>query len=408
MIFRLSKPQKDALGNISSPDEEYVAVCSGVSFCGKEGHHPLCMCEPGAAVGPLRVPLLGQGKDASILKGSTLLAPGQYQYKFETGGGREEELMGLWGVEDHRPLTILPPPRHEALLLMSDIDGTLIGDQDATDKFFWIWNERYRPNGAHLVYNTGRPFGSAHRLIEENQLQPPTALVCSEGTEIYWFGPHGAHDVEPDYEWREILMLSWEYEAIKKGVEGIVEMMQHEVNDAQFLPDVNGQPMIVISVADKGKADNMIGKIDHELRQSNRLLFDMTCSSGGGNYFILMIPKGASKGSAAIHVSKRLGFPPERVMVAGDGENDVPLFEATIGAGASKGFKGTIVGNAVEGLRSWVDRSPSGPKIHRSMSQQALGVLEGLERHFPPCPAAMPPGGSLPGQGGESDATTGS
>jgi hypothetical protein len=77
-------------------------------------------------------------------------------------------------------------------------------------------------------------------------------------------------------------MLSWDYEAIKTGVEGIVEMMKHEVNDAQFLPDVNGQPMIVINVADKGKADNMIGKIDHELRQSRQLRFDMTCSSGGG------------------------------------------------------------------------------------------------------------------------------
>ena len=36
-----------------------------------------------------------------------------------------------------------------------------------------------------------------------------------------------------------------------------------------------------------------------------------------GNFFILMIPKGASKGSAARHVSKRLGFSPDRVMVAG-------------------------------------------------------------------------------------------
>lgn len=48
-----------------------------------------------------------------------------------------------------------------------------------------------------------------------------------------------------------------------------------------------------------------------------------------------------------------------------------------------QGFKGVIVGNAVEGLKSWVAKSPSSPRIHRSMSQQALGVLEGLEKHFP-------------------------
>ena len=38
----------------------------------------------------------------------------------------------MWGVEDHRPLTVLPAPSKDAMLLMSDIDGTLIGDQDAT------------------------------------------------------------------------------------------------------------------------------------------------------------------------------------------------------------------------------------------------------------------------------------
>lgn len=294
----------------------------------------------------------------------------------------------MWGVEDHRPLTILPPPKPDAVLLMSDIDGTLIGEQDSTDKFFWIWNEQYRPRGAHLVYNTGRPFPSAHNLIKENRLQAPTALVCSEGTEIYWFGPGGAEDVEPDYEWRETLMLSWEYPKIKAGVEGICEMMKHEINDVAYLPDMNGQPMIVVNVPDKGKADNIVGKINHEVRGCQQLAFDMSCSSGGGNFFILIIPRGASKGSAALHVSKRLGFSADRVMVAGDGENDVPLFETT-----KEGFKGTIVGNAVEGLRSWVERSPSRRMIHRSLSQQALGVLEGLETHFPkPSPTkAHPP-----------------
>jgi hypothetical protein len=35
--------------------------------------------------------------------------------------------QGMWGVEEYRPLTVLPPPAEHALLLMSDIDGTLIG-----------------------------------------------------------------------------------------------------------------------------------------------------------------------------------------------------------------------------------------------------------------------------------------
>ncbi len=155
-----------------------------------------------------------------IWQGNQILAPGEHRFKFVIQGRKDdgelydrvyETLQGMWGIEEHRPLTVLPTPTKTAVLLMSDIDGTLVGDNDATDKFFWIWNEQYRPRGSELVYNTGRPFYSAHRLIKENRLLPPRALVCSEGTEIYWFGPGGADDVEPDYEWREILSLSWDY-----------------------------------------------------------------------------------------------------------------------------------------------------------------------------------------------------
>ena len=164
-------------------------------------------------------------------KGSGRLTPGHYKVKF-TSGLQVEELQGMHGIEEYRPLTVLPAPKSGAVLLMSDIDGTLIGDQESTDKFCWIWNEQYRPRGAHLVYNTGRPFPSAHSLIKDNRLLVPTALVCSEGTEIYWFGPGGSDDVEADHEWREILMLSWEYDRIKAGVQAIVQQMQHEINDA--------------------------------------------------------------------------------------------------------------------------------------------------------------------------------
>lgn len=50
-----------------------------------------------------------------------------------------------------------------------------------------MWNRHYRPRGSALVYNTGRPLHSVLRLISEKRIEVPDALVCSEGTEIYWF-----------------------------------------------------------------------------------------------------------------------------------------------------------------------------------------------------------------------------
>ena len=104
---------------------------------------------------------------------------------------------------------------------------------------------------------------------------------------ISYVNVYMAEDVEPDYEWREILMLSWEYPKIKAGIQVccllsvpffmhsthasththahahahahtctctftctctctqvIAERMNHEINDVQYLPDVNGQVYI--------------------------------------------------------------------------------------------------------------------------------------------------------------------
>lgn len=48
-----------------------------------------------------------------------------------------------------------------------------------------------------------------------------------------------------------------------------------------------------------------------------------------------------------------MGFAEEKVMVAGDGENDVPLFQAT----SNGKMKGTMVGNVCQGLLDWVSAS---------------------------------------------------
>ena len=59
-----------------------------------------------------------------------------------------------------------------------------------------------------------------------------------------------------------------------------VVMTDDVLSWCRYLYEMCAQPMIVINVADKGKADNMIGKLHHELRQTQQLQFDMTSSSG--------------------------------------------------------------------------------------------------------------------------------
>lgn len=198
-----------------------------------------------------------------VWSGSARLEPGRYKFKFGIEAGlpeerefREwEELQGMWGVEDYRMITVLPEPPSDAVLLMSDIDGTLVGDEGATQRFRHDWHHKYREKGCKLIYNTGRPFNSALRLITENQLDCPDALICSEGTEMYWFHTHNAQEVEADYEWREVLMASWDYEKLRWLMGEVLEERKNQYTDALFLPDMSGQPMIVIKVPGQHEAD---------------------------------------------------------------------------------------------------------------------------------------------------------
>jgi len=64
-------------------------------------------------------------------------------------------------------------------------------------------------------------------------------------------------------------------------------------------------------------------------------------------------------------------------MVSGDGENDIPLFESM-----AAGTKGALVGNAVAGLRDWVNGSAKVGSYVLAERCHARGILDGLKHHF--------------------------
>lgn len=58
---------------------------------------------------------------------------------------------GAWALRDGQLARVATPP----VLLVSDLDDTMIGDDDATAAFTAWWREEGVPAGGRLVYNTG-------------------------------------------------------------------------------------------------------------------------------------------------------------------------------------------------------------------------------------------------------------
>ena len=82
-----------------------------------------------------------------------------------------------------------------------------------------------------------------------------------------------------------------------------------------------------------------------------------------------ILPAEAGKGSALVWLCEQLGFSAHEVVVAGDTENDLTMFQVP-------GVRAIAVANALPGLLSRLD----GCQVHLAGAPDADGVIEGLMR----------------------------
>jgi sucrose-6F-phosphate phosphohydrolase len=228
-------------------------------------------------------------------------------------------------------------------VLVADIDGTLLGDTEALDRFA-AWHDARR-DGHRLVYATGRSRRSLAQAIAETSLPEPDVVISAVGTEIHdsdgraWPG------------WLDRLE-HWDADAVRK------ELSRFRWLDLQ--PAAN-QTNLKASFDVRGLSAADHAEIRRALKQAE---LDATIVYSAGLY-LDVLPSTAGKGNAARFLMESWGLTPGDVMVFGDSGNDLQLFQ--------RGFRGTIVANALPELVAAVGRD-----TYRSPLPYAAGVLDGI------------------------------
>jgi len=241
-------------------------------------------------------------------------------------------------------------------LFVTDLDHTLVGD----DQALLLLNERLQRHreeyGTKIVYATGRSPVLYRELQEEKNLLEPDALILSVGTEIYLDGTES-----PDSTLAAILSQGWDRNLVLNQTAKFTELKPQ--------PSTEQRPFKVSFFLEEEASVAVLPKLESELLKSN-LNVKLIYSSG---IDLDIVPRRSDKGQAVQFLRQKWKFVAEQTVVCGDSGNDIALF-------ATGNERGIIVGNARRELLQWHNENPAN---HRYLAQNACagGILEGL-RYF--------------------------
>ena len=237
----------------------------------------------------------------------------------------------------------------EGVLITTDLDGTLLGDDKAVSKENLDAIEYFKENGGKFTFITGRPIVIVGELY--NTLKPNAPIGCFNGGGIY-----DMHKGEYLY------MAQLPHEALNlvEHVDKVFPEMSIQVcgfKDSYFckmnssmikhlktegFPDIRchyreiEEPIAKVLFADENE-ENIFKLRDILSSHPEAYKYDFIRSAA--EYYEIL-PKGISKGFVITKLSEILGIDKLKTIAIGDNDNDVSMIEsAAVGVAVSNASK---------------------------------------------------------------------
>jgi sucrose-6F-phosphate phosphohydrolase len=251
---------------------------------------------------------------------------------------------------------------HGRQLVVSDLDGTLLGDAAALARFAH-WHEQVADR-VGLVYASGRLWESVRTSVVTTSLPPPDAVIGGVGTEVRCY--RTGRDL---VDWPALLTTArpphWDAAAVRDalagqaaltGQAGLAGRARLELQPEEFQTSRKVSYFLLDATADELEAINA-------LLRHHGLACELVYSSAE---HLDVLPLGINKGTAVRRLAAEWRIDVESIIVCGDTGNDLAMFQ--------QGFRGVVVANARDELK----RLAGQERVYLAESSHAAGVLEGV------------------------------
>jgi len=268
------------------------------------------------------------------------------------------------------------PIRDEAFMLVSDLDDTMFGDDEASLDFKDFWERDARLRGSCLVYNTGRALDKWLSLWREKSwcLAAPDHLITAVGTKVFEAAPDSFQGWELDQEFAAKLDEGWNLEKVRDAAYKALKAAGKERMHFRP-PDEQNEHKVTCGV--RVDVIEKIKEIIARTLEKEKVSAQLIVSGRGDWRFLDIVSKRAGKLAALQYVRKKQGFTHSQTIACGDSGNDKDML-----SGQNRAI---CVGNAEEELKQWLQsekREQAGVgKLYVARSDRARGILEGL-KHF--------------------------
>lgn len=238
-------------------------------------------------------------------------------------------------------------------MLISDIDNTLLGDEEGLAALRELLRENQHRMGFGIA--SGRYFEAALEVLQAHDIEPIDVLITSVGSEIY-YGP----DFTFDKGWASHLRVKWRGDRVREALAKLpfITLQKDEKTQREF--------KISYDLDDTAPPDEALPRIYDALSKA-RVAYSLIFSHGA---YIDILPHRASKGKAVRYISTKWNVPIERIATAGDSGNDRDMLIGNT--------SGIVVGNHDEELSAL---RGSTHRIYFAEGRCAKGIIEGL-RHY--------------------------